>query len=306
MLRHIIRLASSSFRSKISRCCASLPLCYQLSAAPMKISKYIVISEPNLAKFQHEVQLAIDQNWQPHGSLQVTNENHMIWYSQSMVQYITAAVQKKATTTLSSSQPVQHKIQPTPAAHPVSAPVVPEPAPVSAPPPAVVPDAAPLAELPPPAPPRPPVRGKPLSPHPSLAPFPSLATTEPTSSKPLVSTPSSPPSVRAKISPRLRPEPGKAVTEIPPLSTARPFPASSNFSPQFLWARNKRYTIFDAVELPGGIAQLSCTVAEGDFERLTLSVGKEAELDEKGRITAKIRIRSVSRRGASALIEVSL
>lgn len=270
----------------------------------MKISKYIVISEPNLAKFQQEVQQAIDQNWQPHGSLQVTNENHMIWYSQSMVQYITAAIQKKATTTLSSSQPTPPKAQPT--APPVSAPVVPEPSPVSPPPPTVVPNAAPLAELPPPEPPRPPVRSKPIPPAPSLAPFPSLATTEPTSSKPLISTPSSPPSVRAKISPRLRPDSGRAVTEIPPLSTARPFPASSNFSPQFLWARNKRYTIFDAVELPGGIAQLSCTVAEGDFERLTLSVGKEAELDEKGRITAKIRIRSVSRRGMMAIIEVSL
>jgi hypothetical protein len=292
----------------------------------MKISKYIVISEPNLAKFQHEVQQAIDQNWQPHGSLQVTNENHMIWYSQAMVQYITAAVQKKLTTTLASAAPAPiakapvapvtpptaapvpasatQIVQPAPTPAPTSAPM-PAPAPASTPAPA--PATPPLAELPPP---RPPVRSKPIPPPPpSLAPFPTLATTEPTSSKPLISTPSSPaspPSVRAKISPRLRPETGKPVTEIPPLSTARPFPASSNFSPQFLWARNKRYTIFDAVELPGGIAQLSCTVAEGDFERLTLSVGKEAELDEKGRITAKIRIRSVSRRGASAVIEVSL
>ncbi len=282
----------------------------------MKISKYIVISEPNLAKFQHEVQQAIEQNWQPHGSLQVTNENHMIWYSQSMVQYITAAIQKKLTTTLSSGQPAPAKAPATNGVPPVSAPPVTHPVPDFAPPtppapaaplaPEPAPAAPPLAELPPPAP-RPPVRSKPIPPPtPSLAPFPTLATTEPTSSKPLVSTPSSPPSVRAKISPRLRPDSGRTATEIPPLSTARPFPASSNFSPQFLWARNKRYTIFDAVELPGGIAQLSCTVAEGDFERLTLSVGKEAELDEKGRITAKIRIRSVSRRGASAVIEVSL
>lgn len=233
----------------------------------------------------------------------------MIWYSQSMVQYITAAIQKKATTTLSSAQPQPVPAPKAPTASampPVSTPptvVPPPPKPATPPSPPAVPEIAPLAELPPP---RPPVRSKPIPPPPSLAPFPSLANTEPTPSKPLVATPSSPPSVRAKISPRIRPDSSRPASEIPPLSTARPFPASSNFSPQFLWARNKRYTIFDAVELPGGIAQLSCTVAEGDFERLTLSVGKEAELDEKGRITAKIRIRSVSRRGASAVIEVSL